>query len=129
MKDYGTQINYVQIGKADINYETGQRTDTKSVRSLSAVMIPTNSIYQQFMSKDWGTDTKARVQFLVERPEDLIPSPDDYMIHGNLRYGNLVIDDYMELLVISGVASTQASTYNVISVDASDQLKVGDGSN
>jgi hypothetical protein len=129
-KDYGTEIVYTRIGKADVNYETGQRADVKTSLQIPAVFAPIG-LYEEYLQKTVGATDRASSRFLVRKCDiaslgDLVA--DDYIIHANKRYMSLDIRDHFTLWSIGGVATPDANTYQVLNVGAFDQLGLGDGS-
>lgn len=128
-KDYGTTINYVRIEKANVDYETGQREDKKTVYPLSAVLTP-KTIYSQFIAKVLGKTEFEKTIFLIKKsdlPAGFVLYTDDYFIHGNLRYGNLEIDDALSCYILMGKAVTNSLPYNVVQVQGNDNVGLNDG--
>lgn len=129
-KDYGTTITYFKIGKGNIDLDTGVREDKKNTYPLSAVMIPVKSIFDDFVTKNLGKDEKSKAKFLIskeELPEGFRFETEDYFVHGNLRYGELKIEDYNELFLITGTSFTNALPYNVVHLEANDNVGLNDG--
>jgi hypothetical protein len=132
-KDYGTRITYTQIGKADVDLDTGLRADLKTSIEVSAVRIPI-SLYQEYLSKitrlgNADAVDRAKVKFLVRKVDlqDLILDTADYFIHESLRYTNLAVEDLMSLYSLSGVATRNAAPYRVLNLSANDNLGLADG--
>lgn len=129
-KDYGTEIVYTRIGKAEVNYTTGQREDKKISLQIPAVFAPIG-LYEEYLQKTVGQVDRASSRFLVRKNDleslgDLIA--DDYIVHANKRYMKLDIRDHFTLWSIGGVATPNAATYQVLNVEAFDRMELGDGS-
>lgn len=127
LKDYGTRIVYTRIGKADINYDTGVRTDVKDSNEIDAVLAPIG-LYAQYLKTLIGSVNRAKSMFLVRKSDiPFEPSPEDYFIHDNKRYRQLEFEDYITLYVVSGLATVDALTYNVVTLPVYDNIGLNDG--
>jgi hypothetical protein len=132
-KDYGTEIVYTKIGKAAVNYESGQREDVKLSFQIPAVCAPV-TLYQEYLEKLAGKEgrpdrvDRAKTRFLVKKNDLQVEIESaDYFVYLDKRYMNVVADDLLILYVLSGVATPGARPYRVINLTTNDQLGLGDG--
>jgi hypothetical protein len=132
LKEYGTEIVYTKIGKADVNYESGVREDRKETFQVQAVLAPV-TLYQEYlerMSAQGKADAvdRARTRFLIKKADVPVTfEPADYIVHGEHRYTNLRAEDLLTLWVVSGVATRFAPLYRTLQVAANDNIGLGDG--
>lgn len=129
-KDYGTEIVYTRIGKAEVNYETGRREDKKTSLQIPAVYAPIG-LYEEYLQKTLGATDRATSRFLVRKSDLVSLEPlvaDDYIIHANKRYMQLDFKDHFTLWSIGGIATPNANTFQVLNVAAFDRMELGDGS-
>lgn len=131
-KDYGTVVVYTKIGKAEINYESGQREDTKQVFQVPAVVAPV-SLFQEYLDKmtamgKGDSVDRAKTRFLVRRSDlPVVFESDDYIVQGDNRYTDLKCEELLTYWVISGVATRFAPTYKTLQVAAGDNIGLADG--
>lgn len=97
VKDYGTTITYTKVGKADIDPETGVR-DTSADRSfpVPAVLSPVFHT-TEFLAKLIGRTEKIESVYLVrlsDFPSGVKIETGDFFTDGNIKYRNLVFQDY-----------------------------------
>lgn len=127
-KDYGTEIVYTRIGKADVDYETGQRQDSKVSFQIPAVFAPI-SLYAEYIQGKLGDTERATSRFLIRKVDlaSIVVMTDDYIVHDNKRYMSLDFKDLYTLWSVGGVATTNAPAYQVLKVSAFDQLGLENG--
>lgn len=128
-KDYGTTILYTRIAKGNVDYDTGIRDDsTKTVFPIPCVLTP-KSIYSEFLAKVLGKVEYNKTFFLIRKCDlPLTPQTDDYFVHGNIRYGQLDINDILSCYIISGIAVSDSLPYKTVPLSTNDTLGLNDGS-
>lgn len=132
-KDYGTEIVYNQIGKAVVDYETGQRQDSKKTFQIPAVFAPV-SLFQDYLDrlartgKENGVE-RSKSRFLIRKSDlaSIVVDTADFIVHEQKRYMQLDFQDLFTLWSVGGVATTGANAYQVLNVSTFDQLGLGDG--
>ena len=128
-KDYGTDIVYTRIGKADVNLDTGERQDVKTSLQIPAVFAPI-SLYAEYIQGKLGDTERASSRFLIRKSDlaSIMPvDKDDYIVHQALRYNKLDFKDLFTLYSVGGVATPYALPYQVLQLDTFDNLGLGDG--
>jgi len=127
-QDYGTTISYTQIGKGDIDLDTGKRNDVKTALDIRAVIAP-KSLYADFLVKVLGKVEYNKTMFLVlkaDLPETFIPSTDDFISYNQKRYTQLEFNDLLSCYIISGIGANVGASYTVRNVSITDELRIDD---
>lgn len=92
-KEYGTRITYTQVGKGDIDPDTGVRSTVADVSvSLAAIQVPVD-IGIEWMVKFLGRVEKLKTVFLIKNP-GFTPATGDFFTHGISRYRDCQVEDF-----------------------------------
>lgn len=102
-KEYGTTIQFTKTGKGNIDATTGSR-DTSGDRSfpLSAVLAPVGHT-TEWLAKLLGRTERIESCYLIrvrDLPTGLQVAPEDFFVHGNVKYRNLKFEDYDGTLIL-----------------------------
>jgi hypothetical protein len=108
LKDYGTVIQFKKIGKADIDPETGVRSEVEDkIYPISCVYTPIGVMVEFIGGLVGRTERQRATDFLVltsELPSNLVIEQSDSFTHANIKYTNLTTELYGTLTIISGEA-------------------------
>lgn len=120
-KDYGGKANFIKIGKADIDLDTGQRQRKRIVTEIKVIYAPNQ---RKIFNVNWANNDQTKAQFLTL---DLIEvEPDDYIVYKGSRYTNLEVERHLDGLFITGVHTSGSESFNSVSVAGVDEVLINE---